>query len=617
MKKEHKKSSCSSSSTSSDEEKHFDLSMTFDTLNVNQDFQNLPFVVQLQIVIRGEVVYIHLPALNFTLPSTGGFLMTVDGFIPEKIRVRDPAYQSFTLESDQTGTGYDGYIGNDGSIRVVGKGDSPITPGGPQITHAKTITYMLPFKHAKIPKNFALSFGSSQMNQLDNPDIADQFLEFYKNAIVSSLDGKEQILAWCWADNAETKNTAPYNLNVMTRTGKSVTSKKGKKKLKLNDPVLAFTAPLGVYCAENSIVINPTNPNNMFFTTFLIDRRVSPRALQCLVGVSFDAGQNWATRRLDVPPLPHDRSDQNALFDKFGNLWVTYLTSTPNDALPFNMAIMLSTDGGLNFTTVFQTTDATVLLSYDYPQLAFGGDGQGAYALWFSVDLENQNTGTNKFPALGYIPISTAGIPNPSATRLVQLPQFVAGGPNPCTNASLTANAQGEVFVYGFSTSNVTPQVNHTYNKTNMFVNPKGITFQATDILGTYLVAKNNVARLNIVQFQNVRLIVAVPSQGIVYDDTRGLLYALVVDKQPAQTQNMTIYLVYSENGGQSWSSQIQISDSITNDRAIASMAINPVTGDLSFCWYDARDDNTNNTVKFFGAVLPASEIDKIRGIKN
>ena len=134
--------------------KEISLAMTFDTLNSTQDFQNTPFTVQLRIVVENKVVNLHLPALNFQLPSDGGYLMTIDGFIPQKIRSRDSVYQSSTLESDQTGPGYDLYLGNDGTIRVVGKGNQPIFPGGPQVTHAKTITYMLPFKCSKDSEEF-------------------------------------------------------------------------------------------------------------------------------------------------------------------------------------------------------------------------------------------------------------------------------------------------------------------------------------------------------------------------------------------------------------------------------------------------------------------------------
>ena len=400
----------------------------------------------------------------------------------------------------------------------------------------------------------------------------------------------------------------------MTRTGKLVTSKKGKK-VKLNEPVLALEVPLGVYCAENSITINPTNPDNMFFTTLYLDRRTSPRILQAWVGVSFNGGQTWATRQIDVSPFPTFRSDMNALFDSFGNLWlITMIEPSPgNPNPPNNLMILLSTNGGVDFTVAFQTTDAVGDFIYDFPQLAFGGDGQGGFALWFSADFANFVTSDPFFPILGYIPISATGIPNLAGARVVQLPQFSLFGPKSFALSTLTSNDQGQVFMYGITFLGL----GDTFVQARMIVNPKGIAFQASDMLGTYLVDQNNTAQFtSVIQFQNVRGITIPTARGVVYDNKRGLLYAIVNDIQPARTQNMTIMLIYSENGGQSWSDPIQISDRITNDRSLVGMDLDPDTGNISFNWYDARDDPTNNTVKFFGAVLLGSEIDKIRGSK-
>lgn len=606
--------SCSNSEE--DEVKKFVLPMTFDVLNSTQDPQNTPFTVNLQFVVNGKVVFVHLPALNFTLPADGGSLLTIAGFIPKEIRARDAIYQSATLESDQTGTGYNLYFGDDGSIRVVAPGDQPIFPGGPQTTHAKTIPYMLPFNRAKVPVNFALSDGYSQMNQLDNPDIADQFLDWYRNAFVYDKRRKREIAAYCWADNAKTKNTPPYSLNVMTRVGEVKRSKKtGKTELKLKDPVLALEVPIGVYCAENSITINPTNPDNMFFTTLYVDRRPNPRVLQAWVGVSFDGGQHWVTRQIDVPPFPTFRSDQNALFDDFGNLWlITMIEPSPgNPNPPSNLLILLSTDGGLSFNVAFQTTDAVGDFIYDFPQLAFGGDGQGGFALWFSADYANLATINPFFPVLGYIPISATGIPNLAGARVVQLPQFSLFSPNSIFACTLTANAQGQVFMNGATFVGI----GDTFVLSYMIVNPKGIAFEASDMLGPYLVNQNNTSQATFaIQFQNVRGITMPSSRGVVFDNKRGLLYAIDNDIQPARTQNMTVMLIYSENGGQSWSELIQISDKTTGDRGIVGMDLDQETGNISFNWYDARGDPTNNSVRFFGSILLGSEIDEIRGSK-
>lgn len=108
-------------------QKAFKRPMTFQVLNISQDPLDPPmqFTVTLDIVIDGFLVFIKLPALNFELPSDGGYLVTAAGYLPPNITPDDSVYASSTLESDQTGPGYDVYIANDGSIRVLAKAMLP------------------------------------------------------------------------------------------------------------------------------------------------------------------------------------------------------------------------------------------------------------------------------------------------------------------------------------------------------------------------------------------------------------------------------------------------------------------------------------------------------------
>ena len=41
-------------------------------------------------------------------------------------------------------------------------------------------------------------------------------------------------------------------------------------------------------------------------------------------------------------------------------------------------------------------------------------------------------------------------------------------------------------------------------------------------------------------------------------------------------------------------------------------MALDPKTGNLVFGWYDGRNDPTFQSVQYFGAVLPAKELDRL-----
>ena len=268
------------------------------------------FVVQLLIQRDGEKVTFHLPALNFIFPVPG-FVFTLANGLPMEIWPSDPVYQSNTLESDQTGLGYNLYIGNDGSLRITGLGGNPI-PAGPQVTHAKTITYLLS-KRNKLPKTFRLSAKRSNIVITTMNVIAQDFLDYYYNDFVNDT------VAWCWADTTYTQ-TPPFNASIVVRVGK-VINKHGKTKLKLQPQVQATFPDLNVYDCENSVAINPTNTDNLVIT----GRRtsISPRAVGPVTSASLDGGKTWSP--VIFRSFAVGGGDPRVLFDRFGNCWLSYI----------------------------------------------------------------------------------------------------------------------------------------------------------------------------------------------------------------------------------------------------------------------------------------------------
>src|SRR5438093_597111 len=108
-------------------------------------------------------------------------------------------------------------------------------------------------------------------------------------------------------------------------------------------PNLNVTAMAGNE-AEDAIAVNPTNPSNVVAMSTLPDVVAGLAA-----GVSFDGGQTWARRVIGAAgdPLGEICCDQQLAWDRFGNLWMTYLLNTNGDVL-----VALSTDGGVSFTKV-------------------------------------------------------------------------------------------------------------------------------------------------------------------------------------------------------------------------------------------------------------------------
>jgi len=96
--------------------------------------------------------------------------------------------------------------------------------------------------------------------------------------------------------------------------------------------------------AEDAIAVNPTNPSNVVAMSTLPDVVAG-----LAVGVSFNAGQTWTRRVIGEAgdPLGEICCDEQLAWDRFGNLWMTYLVNTNGDVF-----VALSTDGGSSFTKV-------------------------------------------------------------------------------------------------------------------------------------------------------------------------------------------------------------------------------------------------------------------------
>src|SRR5437016_13841860 len=95
--------------------------------------------------------------------------------------------------------------------------------------------------------------------------------------------------------------------------------------------------------SEETIAVNPTNPNNIVIVT-----NVVVPAAGMFAAVSVDGGSTWATRIIgNNDNLGAACCDPSLSFDEFGNLFLTYLCNVGN-----TVPVALSTDGGLSFNII-------------------------------------------------------------------------------------------------------------------------------------------------------------------------------------------------------------------------------------------------------------------------
>src|SRR6266576_2879066 len=133
--------------------------------------------------------------------------------------------------------------------------------------------------------------------------------------------------------------------------------------------------------SEEAIAVNPTNPNNIVIVSNVGHREAGLTA-GMFEAVSFDGGATWSRKLIgNNDNLGDACCDPSLSFDRFGNLFLTYLYQTEN-----TVPVALSTDGGLTFNVI-----ATVTAPPKGTPTKAAGDGRGLFRF---VDQPTITTGS-------------------------------------------------------------------------------------------------------------------------------------------------------------------------------------------------------------------------------
>jgi hypothetical protein len=133
-----------------------------------------------------------------------------------------------------------------------------------------------------------------------------------------------------------------------------------------------------------SIALDPSVPDRLFAAA--VDEKGADAAQAgtgggIFVSTSTDGGATWSPRRIATDasgePLPAAFGGAKAVFDGFGNLFLTYVGAEGND-----IVLAVSTDGGLTFSKIADLTpqgstpgkdaNGDVQLNVDHPSIAVG-----------------------------------------------------------------------------------------------------------------------------------------------------------------------------------------------------------------------------------------------------
>ena len=336
--------------------------------------------------------------------------------------------------------------------------------------------------------------------------------------------------------------------------------------------------------AEDAIAINPTDPSNIVTMSTL------PDVVSGLFeGVSFDGGQSWTRRVIGADgPLGPICCDQQLAWDRFGNLWMTYLVNTTGDVL-----VALSTDGGLTFTKVADVVPTTPTgskapsggtpkrlrspsnnpnISGDQPSISAGPD-----SVWVSY---------TSFPST-VVQAFGAGVSGLGKFGSFSAPESVP-----------TSAGRGD---FGDTAVGPNGQVMVTYQDQT---NGQGGThiFTAVDANGLkpggfsdpVLLARSAVGGFDFIPAQPDRSVDA--EANLAWDHSGGprdgRVYAIWTQESPNESDNTDIMFQFSDNNGASWTAPARLNDDHTvNSQFNPAIALDQSTGDVAVSWYDARND--------------------------
>ena len=352
---------------------------------------------------------------------------------------------------------------------------------------------------------------------------------------------------------------------------------------------------------EPSIAVDPTNPKHLFAAA--VDQpsanSVADGKGGLFVSTSTDGGTTWAPRLMadGTDGLPKAQGDPKAVFDQFGNLFLTYLGADRN-----NVVVLMSDDGGRTFdvdsaVSLVAPGSAPGLgpLRVDQPSIAVGpGGGAGQSSVWVTfADSLNGNvvaagamvTGLGSFGPFGPLQI---------------LPGSAGGG-----FGDIKIGADGQVLVAWEDNGQDAGGGGGRVGPFSVYTNldPDG--------LGPLPFA-NPKLMLTLADPGRAQPIPAVPQLfidaevNLAWDLKSGRVYAAYSDLKPGamNPSDLDVFLVTSDNNGTTWSSPVRVNDDVgTSSQFLPSIAIDSSTGNVAVGWYDTRADGSNVEAAYYVAV--------------
>jgi hypothetical protein len=327
--------------------------------------------------------------------------------------------------------------------------------------------------------------------------------------------------------------------------------------------------------SEEAVAVNPTNPKNIVIVTNV---DVPPTGM--FEGVSFDGGQTWTTKLIgNNDNLGDACCDPSLSFDKYGNLFMTYLYN-----VEIQVPIALSTDGGLHFNLIAN------LGGPRNPRLGASVERRGLFRFTDQPTITAAQGQVWMVVNIGG-PIGAWGA---RVTGLGQVGAFsgpeVVPGTNNCTYGDVAIGPAGQVMNVCALTES-----GQGGGKLYVSVDPDGVG--PASFGRSVFVTETHVGGFDFIPAQPDRSVDSEP--GLAWDSTggphNGRVYLVYTLEHPNESNNMDIYVRYSDDQGATWSAGVRVNDDNTvNSQFLPKISLDPTTGKIAVVWYDARNDLGN-----------------------
>jgi hypothetical protein len=330
--------------------------------------------------------------------------------------------------------------------------------------------------------------------------------------------------------------------------------------------------------SEQAIAVNPTNPSNIVVVTNIGHKEVGLTS-GMFAAVSFDGGATWTKRLIGVDDnLGDSCCDPSLSFDRYGNLFLTYLYETEN-VVP----VALSTDGGLNFNLI-----ANIAAPPKANGAKAGGDNRGLFRF---VDQPTITTGHGEVWVVVNAggPMFATGAP---VTGLGQVGSFFAGevvpNTNNCTYGDVAIGPSGQVMQVCSLTES-----GQGGGKLFTSVDPDGLG--PLGFGDRVLAAHTHVGGFDFIPPQPDRSVDAEP--GLAWDlrttgPHAGRIYLVYTLEVKNESDDTDVLVSHSDDDGATWSAGVRVNDDATaNSQFLPKISLDPTTGNLAVAWHDSRAD--------------------------